>query len=339
MKSEAIRKELIRQIAHISVANFDEIALEVFRYQATFNPLYEAYLKLLKIKPAQIKSLDTIPFLPISFFKTHAVKTGEWVPEAVFTSSGTSGRETSRHYVRDLAFYLHNTQRGFEHFFGDLSQYCFLALLPSYLERTGSSLITMTAHFIQQSKYPQSGFFLQNIEELIGILKDCKKNKIPTVLLGVSFALLDIAEKYKLDLDGIIVMETGGFKGRRKELIRSELHEILCQAMMQKAIASEFGMTEMMSQCYSKKDGIFYVSPTVKILIREITDPFSPEKTGRPGVMNIIDIANIDTISFLASDDIGLTHDNHGEFGVLGRVSDQQRGCNLLLQEISLASE
>ncbi len=333
MKSEAIRKELIRQIAHISAANFDEIALEVFRYQAVFNPLYEAYLKLLKISPAQIKSLDAIPFLPISFFKTHILKTSEWIPEAIFTSSGTTGGETSRHYVRDLQFYLYNAQRGFEHFFGNLSQYCFLALLPSYLQRTGSSLISMTAHFIRQSKYPQSGFFLHNVEDLIQILEDCKENKIPTVLLGVSFALLDIAEKYELDLDGIIVMETGGFKGRRKELIRSEFHKILCQSFHLSFIASEFGMTEMMSQCYSKKDGIFYASPTVKILIREITDPFSPEKKGRAGVMNIIDIANVDTISFLSSDDIGVVHDDNG-FEILGRLSDQQRGCNLLLQEI-----
>ena len=312
---------------------FSSLALKIFRFQAENNPLFQSYIELLNIDYQSVKSISDIPFLPIQFFKNHKIQTGNWSPETVFSSSGTTGKNTSRHFVRDEKFYLKNTVVGFENFYGDLSEYSVLALLPSYLERKGSGLISMAAHFIELSKYDQSGFFLNNLEELVSVLKDCQNQKIPTLLIGVSFALLDLAERFELDLSGIIVAETGGMKGRRKEITREELHDFLKKRLNISEIHSEYGMTELFSQAWSKGHGIFRPAPTMQVLTREITDPLSNQKFGKTGVINIIDLANLDTISFIATDDLGRVYEDNS-FEILGRTdASEARGCNLLLIE------
>lgn len=312
---------------------FSKLALKIFRFQAENNPLYRKYIELLNIDYQTVKSISNIPFLPIQFFKNHKIQTGNWLPETVFSSSGTTGKNTSRHLVHDEKFYLKNTVVGFENFYGDLSEYCVLALLPSYLERKGSGLISMAEHFIKLSKHDQSGFFLNNLRELVSILKDCQNQKIPTLLIGVSFALLDLAERFNLDLSGIIVAETGGMKGRRKEITREELHDFLKKRLNISEIHSEYGMTELFSQAWSKGHGIFRPAPTMRVLTREITDPLSTQKFGKTGAINIIDLANLDTISFVATDDLGRVYEDNS-FEILGRTdASDVRGCNLLLIE------
>ncbi|HFA47714.1 MAG TPA: acyl transferase [Bacteroidetes bacterium] len=323
---------MLRQLKNFSGNGFDGLALDIFRFQAAFNETYSRYLSFLKIKTGDVKKAGEIPFLPIQFFKNFSIKTGTWQAETVFTSSGTTGNSTSRHAVRDLGFYKKNTERGFEKFYGPPSAYCVLALLPSYLERSGSSLVFMADHFIRLSKYKQSGFFLNNTGELLRVLEGLKKGKTPTLLLGVSFALLDLAERHSIDLQDLVIMETGGMKGRRKELTRNELHAKLKAAFKVKTIHSEYGMTELFSQAYSKGDGLFCPAPTMKVLAREITDPLSPQKYGRTGALNIIDLANFESISFIATDDLGQVSEN-GSFTVLGRLDNSDiRGCNLMVE-------
>ncbi len=331
------RDILKQQILKVKDTQFDQLALEVFNYQATHNSLYKTYLSLIQVHPNEVRTITDIPFLPISFFKTHEVlaegegRRAEGSSSATFTSSGTTGSTTSRHFVKDLDFYLQNTVKGFEQFYGDVRDYCILGLLPSYLERSGSSLIAMVDHFIKLSKYAQSGFFLYDHNRLAEVLQQNKKGNIPTLLIGVSFALLDFAEQYSIDLEGVIVMETGGMKGRRKEITRTELHDILKKSFHTKAIHSEYGMTELLSQGYSKGEGIFYPSPTMKILAREITDPFAYQKNHKTGVLNIIDLANLDSCAFIATDDLGRVYKD-GSFEILGRLdSSDIRGCNLMV--------
>lgn len=331
------RDILKQQVLNIDATQFDQLALEVFNYQATHNSLYKAYLSLIQVQPNEVKTITDIPFLPISFFKTHEVVTegegqrAEGLPSNIFTSSGTTGDTTSRHFVVDIDFYLQNTVKGFRPFYGDVENYCILGLLPSYLERSGSSLIAMVDHFIKLSKYPQSGFFLYDHDRLAEVLQQNKKEHIPTLLIGVSFALLDFAEQYSLDLEDMVVMETGGMKGRRKEITRAELHDILQKSFHTKSIHSEYGMTELLSQGYSKGKGIFYPSPTIKILAREITDPFAYQKNHKTGVLNIIDLANLDSCAFIATDDLGRVYED-GSFEILGRLdSSDIRGCNLMV--------
>lgn len=271
--------------------------------------------------------------MPISFFKTHTLQTGNWTAQTVFRSSGTTGTSTSQHLVRDLAFYERNARRGFEYVYGPLSEYTVLALLPAYLERRDSSLVFMADSFIRQSRDAQSGFFLHNYEQLAVLLRQCAKKRKKTLLLGVSFALWDMAERYQLGFDELVVMETGGMKGRRKELTRSELHAILAPAFRQKYIHSEYGMTELLSQAYSQRDGLFWPAPTMRVYIRDLTDPLTLQKDGRTGAINIIDLANLDTISFIATDDVGRRYAD-GSFEVLGRLDAADiRGCNLMTLE------
>ncbi len=281
-----------------------------------------------------VRDITDIPFLPISLFKTHTLKTGEWPSGLIFSSSGTTQQTlTSQHHLRDGAWYLQNARRGFECFYGPLSDFCFLALLPAYLERTGSSLVFMADDFIRRSSYPDSGFFLYDIDNLLEIIKRCQAQRIPAILLGVSFALLDLAEQYQPQLEGIIVMETGGMKGRGRELTRSELHDRLTQAFGVTAIHSEYGMTELFSQAYSKGNGLYYPTPTLKVLARELTDPLQSYRSARTGVLNIIDLANLDTIAFIATDDLGRVHPD-GSFEVLGRMDHSDlRGCNLMVAD------
>lgn len=331
MSIAAQRRELLEKIASVHPLNFDDLALEIFRYQANLNDLYAQYLQLLKVDPQKVETISSIPFLPISFFKNYTIKTGDWKPAIQFTSSGTTGSSTSTHAIPDLSFYLDNTKKGFEFFYGTLSSYCVLALLPAYLERKGSSLVAMADYFIRQSKYEQSGFFLDNRKQLSEVLANCQEKQIPTLLLGVSFALLDLAEEFPQDLSYITIMETGGMKGRRKEIIREELHAILKDAFQVAHIHSEYGMTELLSQGYSKGDGIFYPSPTKKVLSREITDPFQVQDYNRNGLLNVIDLANLDSISFIATDDLGKVYED-GAFEIVGRLdASDVRGCNLLV--------
>ncbi len=331
---ERTRQILYREIQSVTKANFELVALHIFQYQALYNPLYKNYLSLLHIDPTSIQSIDELPFLPISFFKTKVVQTRgnrQETKGSVFISSGTGRTIASRHFLRDLDFYKNNTVLGFQKFYGKVKNYCILGLLPSYLERSGSSLVAMVDHFIQLSEHPKSGFFLYNYEELAPILKECQKQKTPTLLIGVSFALLDFAEQYPLNLEDIIIMETGGMKGRRKEMTRAHLHKILKKAFNAKTIHSEYGMTELSSQAYSKADGIFSSAPTMKVLCREITDPLSPQKTGKTGALNIIDLANLDSCAFVATEDLGKVYGN-GTFEILGRLDNSDiRGCNLMV--------
>ena len=334
MNYTLIRTALQERIEQVTPAAFEPLALEVFRYQARFNPLYQRFLELLGVDPGQIQSVEHIPFLPISLFKNYSIQTGEWSPEAVFSSSGTTGSQTSQHFLRSKAFYQINARKSFEHFYGQLKDYCVLALLPSYLERSGSSLVFMVEDFIRQSAHTDSGFFLYNTDELIQILQKCKKSQQPTLLIGVSFALLDLAESNPTALEGVTIMETGGMKGRRKELTRSELHQQLSKAFKVENIHSEYGMTELLSQAYSKGKGLFYPGPTMQLRVRDITDPFGQPNQGRTGALNIIDLANLDTISFIATDDLGKVYADQS-FEVLGRTdASDVRGCNLMVADL-----
>ncbi|MAT53089.1 MAG: acyl transferase [Saprospirales bacterium] len=330
--------ELLQRVAALTPADaaFEPLALDVFRFQATHNPLYRRYLELIHVDPDAVDSLRKIPFLPIQFFKTYEIKTGVWEPETVFTSSGTTGQQPSRHFVRDTGYYLHNAVRGFEQWYSPVEELCFLALLPSYLERSGSSLVAMAAHFIERSRHPDSGFFLHNVDELIAVLRKYEaagSSAPPTVLLGVSFALLDLAEAHQFNLPELIVMETGGMKGRRVEPTRQQLHEVLRKAFGTAAIHSEYGMTELLSQAYSKGEGIFYPAATMRVLTREITDPLSPQKPGKSGGVNVIDLANVDSCAFIATEDLGRYYED-GSFEILGRFDNSDvRGCNLMVEK------
>lgn len=334
MNHNHISNTQIKKTNNSNQSNSQDVIIKTFQYQAKNNPVYANFLDLIHVSSQNLKQISEIPFLPIQLFKNYIIKTGTWKEKMIFTSSGTTGQMTSQHLVKDPDFYLQNTKIGFENFYQNLSNYCVLALLPAYLERTGSSLIYMADYFIQQSKYPQSGFFLKDLERLTSTLKRCQKQQIPTILLGVSFALWELAERYPMDLSNIIIMETGGMKGRRKEITRKELHEILKSAFQTTHIHSEYGMTELFSQAYSQGNGRFYPSPTMKVLTREITDPFHPAPIGKTGLLNIIDLANVDTCSFIATDDLGRVFED-GSFEILGRLdASDVRGCNLLLEEV-----
>ena len=313
---------------------FEALALAVFAYQYKYNAFYHQYCSLLGKEFSKVSTIYDIPFLPIQFFKNQEIKTGDWTQsETIFTSSGTTGTSTSQHFVRDLSFYKEISILGFEEKYGSVSNYCVLGLLPSYLERSGSSLITMVEAFIKLSKYPESGFFLHNHDQLANILRGCRDRQIPTLLIGVSFGLLDFVEKYAVDFPELIVMETGGMKGRRREMIRAELHEAIKKGFNCPHIHSEYGMTELFSQGYSQRDGIFEPTPTMRVLTREINDPLSiiQDEKGQLGVLNVIDLANLDTCSFIATDDLGRVFAD-GQFEVLGRLdSSDMRGCNLLV--------
>jgi hypothetical protein len=326
------QQEYLQDAVHaVTQESFVSLALDVFRFQAKFNPIYSEYLRLLNVNTTEVSNIYDIPALPIQFFKSHIIKTGDWLNKMTFTSSGTSGDKTSRHFVREPEFYLKNCEINWNENYGKVKDYCVLALLPSYLEREGSSLILMAEDFIKKSKYKQSGFFLYDTERLLKTIKECQEKNIPTVLLGVTFALLDLAEKEAIDLSNIIVMETGGMKGRRKEITRKEMHQFLCKSFNISDIHSEYGMTELFSQAYSKGGGIFHSSSTLRLYTREITDPFTRQNHGKTGAINLIDLANFNTCSFIATDDLGKTYED-GSFEILGRLDASDiRGCNLLI--------
>ncbi len=314
-------------------AGRDKQILEVFRFQYQHNEVYRRFAGLTGRTPDKVKRVEDIPFLPVEMFKTHQVVSAGPPYDAVFRSSGTSGMAFSRHYVKNLALYREAFLRGFEMFYGPVSQYVILALLPSYLEREGSSLVYMVSELIRRSGKAESGFYLKNTEDLIRQMEKSERAGQKTVLIGVSFALLDLAETVRMNLKHTIVMETGGMKGRRKEITRMELHEKLKEAFGVDAIHSEYGMTELLSQAYSKGEGKFRTPPWMKILIRDSEDPLAYLPAGKTGGINIIDLANIYSCSFLATQDLGKINDD-GTFDVLGRFDNSDvRGCNLLIAE------
>jgi len=299
---------------------------EVYEFQVTHNEMLSRHVQNLQVDA----SLEYY-FLPISFFKTHKIYTDSGAFDCVFSSSGTTGIQTSRHYVKDLDLYEQSFLKGFEYFYGDIREYCVLGLLPSYLERQDSSLVYMVDKLIALTCHPQSGFYLDQQEELLKNLMNLEKKGQKTLLIGVSFALLYLAENYKLQLNNTIVMETGGMKGRRKELTREELHAFLCYRFGVEKVHSEYGMTELLSQAYSKGDGRFFCPPWMEVQIRDPYDPFTRLQNGRPGGINIIDLANYYSCSFIETQDIGIAYDD-GSFEVLGRMDYADiRGCNLML--------
>ncbi|MEQ5790267.1 acyl transferase [Muricauda sp. NFXS6] len=319
----------IFNIAHTE--DFNALALDVFRFQYENNKVYKQFCELLKKTPQKVSHHLEIPFLPISFFKTHRVTSTQKKAYTLFTSSGTTQSITSKHFVPDIALYEESFQRAFKQFYGKPEDFCVLALLPSYLERKGSSLIYMVNSLIQKSEHPDSGFYLHNLEELHQKLQELEQKKTKTLLIGVSFALLDLSEQFPIALKNTIVMETGGMKGRRKELIREELHHILKQGLGVDSIHSEYGMTELLSQGYSRGDGIFTTPPWMKIITRDTEDPLTIQPNRKTGGINVIDLANIYSCSFIATQDLGKTHPN-GSFEVLGRFDDSDiRGCNLMV--------
>ena len=311
--------------------NFNEIALDIFRFQAINNIVYNTFLTYLKVDINSIQKIEDIPFLPIQFFKSHKILTSKEATEQIFLSSGTTGMEQSKHYVTDISIYEESFTKTFQYFYGAIENYTILALLPSYLERTGSSLIYMADNFIKKSNNPKSGFYLNNLDELAKNLIELDKKGEKVLLIGVSFALLDLLDKYKFNLKNTIIMETGGMKGKRKELIREELHSILCNGFGVSEIHSEYGMTELLSQGYSKGNGIFECSPWMKILTRDTEDALTILPEGKSGGINVIDLANINSCSFIATQDLGKTYKNN-TFEVLGRFDNSDiRGCNLLV--------
>jgi phenylacetate-coenzyme A ligase PaaK-like adenylate-forming protein len=313
--------------------DFEAVALELFRYQAEFNPVYREFLNGLSIDPVSIEKIHDIPFLPIEFFKSRKVITGNDPYKLIFESSGTTGDMTSRHYVTDPDIYEESFLRTFRFFYGAPEEYFFAALLPSYLERGNSSLVYMVNRLIELSSKNGSSFFSDDHNALIGSIAKARGQGRKTMLLGVTFALFDLAEKFSPDLSGVIVAETGGMKGRRKEMIRGELHAFLTSSFRIDTVHSEYGMTELLSQAWSAGNGVFHCPPWMKIVLREINDPLSVyDETGITGGMNIIDLANINSCSFIATGDLGKILPGGG-FEVLGRFDNSDiRGCNLLMQ-------
>ena len=314
-----------------SEQQFTKKALEVFNYQFKNNKVYRSFCDLLYLHPSDISTIKEIPFLPIQFFKSREVVSSSDKVEAVFNSSGTTGTTTSRHLVTDLSIYEASYLKGFHHFYGNIKEYVVLALLPNYLERKGSSLVYMVNDLIQKTENSESGFYLNNLDELAQKLIALDKKGQKVLLIGVSFALLDLIEKYQFNLKNTLVMETGGMKGRRKELIRVELHALLKKGFSVHKIHSEYGMTELLSQAYSKGNGVFETPPWMKILIRDTEDALKILPQEKTGGINVIDLANYNSCSFIATQDLGKVHGND-TFEIIGRFDNSDlRGCNLMV--------
>jgi phenylacetate-coenzyme A ligase PaaK-like adenylate-forming protein len=314
-----------------SEKDFETLALKIFKFQFENNATYRSFCDLLYKHPSAIKSLQEIPFLPIQFFKSHKVLSNQNPIKKTFSSSGTTGSITSKHYITDISLYEKSFQKGFQQCYGNIKDYVILALLPSYLEREGSSLIYMVDALIKQSGRKESGFYLNNLFELKDLLLKLESEGKPTLLIGVSFALLDLVETYTFQLKHTIIMETGGMKGRRKELVRSELHSILKQGFGVEQIHSEYGMTELLSQAYSKGNGVFDCPNWMKVFTRDPEDALTPLGPHKTGGINVIDLANINSCSFIATQDLGQTNPD-GTFEIVGRFDHSDiRGCNLMV--------
>ncbi|MFN8776056.1 MAG: acyl transferase [Flavobacteriales bacterium] len=330
---ETFRREFIRDLfLPVDAGRQEERIMELFTMQALYNPLYAHFLNLLRIAPATIRDIRDIPFLPVELFKSHAIQTGAFIPELTFTSSGTSGQQVSRHLVRDTTLYKESLTKAFRLAYGDPGNYCILALLPSYLERSGSSLVYMVQEWIRTGTHPRSGMYLYDHDGLARVLAANEASGQPTLLIGVTFALLDFAARYPMDLKHTLVMETGGMKGRREELTRNQVHEQLRKAFGRASpIHSEYGMTEMLSQAYSQGDGLFSCPPWMTILVRDTTDPLRILPGAGRGAMNVTDLANVDSCAFLAVSDLGEVLPD-GRFTITGRFDQADvRGCNLMV--------
>jgi hypothetical protein len=354
------------KIFNVNEGNFEDLALEIFQFQYQHNSIYRTYVDMLKFNPQKINKLPDIPFLPIQFFKTHLVKTTDFEPAYEFQSSGTTQTTNSQHFIKDIELYRQSFTKGFELFYGPVENWCIIGLLPSYLERQHSSLVFMVGELIRKSGHEQSGFYLYEYEKLHDTLKNLEQKKQKTLLIGVTFALLDFAKEYSLPLKHTVIMETGGMKGRREEIVRDEVQQLLKREFQLDVIHSEYGMTELLSQAYSKSNGIFYCPPWMKVLIRDEEDPLeirsavgSRQLAARPdathdsrfttpsdaeglpkarhdsqlamkGVTNVIDLANIYSCSFIATDDAGKLYGD-GSFEVIGRIDNSDiRGCSLM---------
>jgi len=316
-------------VFRVNNQNFEQHALELFHFQYNNNTIYHDYVQHLNVYPDEVTTISKIPFLPIQFFKHHVVKTGDFTPQHVFESSGTTG-STSKHYIEDLDFYKKVSAKIFTSFFGEINRSIIIGLLPSYLERDNSSLVYMVDHFVQESKNNSSGFYLDNFETLVKTLRSLPDTGLPVFLFGVTFALLELASQYQLDINNLVILETGGMKGRGKELIREELHQKLRMAFNTNNIFSEYGMTELFSQAYLQKDGFFHTPPWMRILVRDIHDPFCHVENGKTGVIKVIDLANAHSCAFIETEDLGMQLGSG--FKIIGRLDNSDlRGCNLLL--------
>ncbi|WP_276370032.1 acyl transferase [Chryseolinea sp. H1M3-3] len=326
-------KSFASEIYTVNESSFRDIALKLFAFQVANNPVYHSFVTQLGVSVEKVRSLEDIPYLPISFFKTHEIQTGKWIPETIFFSSGTTNSNPSRHLVPDLQFYLNHSQKCFEHFLGPITDFHFLALLPSYLERKGSSLVAMIDYFITKSGSAHSGFYLNDHATLVHTLGQLKNDSRKAILWGVSFALLDLADRYNIDLSQCMVMETGGMKGRRREITRFEMQEIVKARFNVKTLFSEYGMTELLSQAYSiSGNSRFSCPPWMRIICRDITDPLKKGLQSEMGGINVIDLANWQTLSFIETEDLGKVYTD-GSFEVLGRLDNSDlRGCNLMIQ-------
>lgn len=334
-----ITSEWIDKIFGAQAIDFEEVSLSLFHYQYHHNPIYGQYARAVGRAPAQVRRAADIPFLPISFFKTHTVASSLFEPVAVFESSGTTQAINSRHFIKDLSIYTRSFLQAFERFYGPPADWCILGLLPSYLERKGSSLVVMVDELVRRSGHPDSGFYLYEHEKLAQVLQDLERQGRKTLLIGVTFALLDFAEKHSLRLRHTTVMETGGMKGRREEWTRQQVHAFLNERMGTTAIHSEYGMTELLSQAYSYGEGVFHCPPWMKVVLREEDDPLQLLHAGSgpvnassvSGLINVIDLANIYSCAFIATDDVGKLYPN-GSFEVMGRRDNADlRGCSLMV--------
>jgi len=323
--------ETVREIFNINNLNTFNVTLNaVFQFQLTNNSIYKEWCKLLQPTIFDTVEATQIPFLPISFFKTHAIQSGNFIPSHTFESSGTTTSVNSKHLIKDIAIYEQSFKQCFEKIYGNIDEYCIIGLLPSYLERNNSSLVYMVNHWIQQSRFSESGFYLNEFNQLAEVLQKLENKQQKTLLIGVTFGLLDFVEQFSFPLQHTIVMETGGMKGRRTEMTRNEVHTILKNAFQISEVHSEYGMTELLSQAYSTGDGRFVCPPWMKVLVRSEDDPLQVSTNGR-GVLNIIDLANIYSCSFIATDDVGIVYED-GSFEVLGRMDNSDiRGCSLMV--------
>ncbi|MGH1387598.1 acyl transferase [Kordia sp.] len=312
-------------------ATFEALTFQTFQYQFENNRTYRSFCDLLYIHPSDVTKIEDIPFLPIQFFKSHEIVSNNHSIQETFTSSGTTGSIPSKHHVTDLSIYEESYCKGFEHFYGNIEEYVVLALLPNYLERKGSSLVYMANDLIKLSKQAESGFYLHDLNELTEKLIKLDQEGQKVLLIGVSFALLDLIETTQFNLKHTIIMETGGMKGRRKEMIRTELHQQLCEGFGVAEIHSEYGMTELLSQGYSKGNGIFETPPWMKLFTRDPEDALTIQPKGKSGGINVIDLANINSCSFIATQDLGKIHTDN-TFEILGRFDHSDiRGCNLMV--------
>jgi len=323
-------KEIVNNIFSVSEATFLQQALRIFHYQYAENKVYQQWVNALQVSPSEVKELTQIPFLPVSFFKTHMVTAGNFEPEIIFESSGTTGTVNSRHFVKELDIYTQSFVKGFQQFYNNPQDWCIIGLLPSYLDRKGSSLVLMVQQLIRLSGHRESGFYLYEFEKLAAVLKELEAKKQKTLLIGVTFALLDFAEQFPMRLNYTTIMETGGMKGRRRELLRQEVHAVLQQQFKVPAIHSEYGMTELLSQGYSYGNGIFNTVPWMKVLVRDEDDPLLVTEKGR-GLINVVDLANVHSCSFIATDDVGKIYED-GSFEIVGRRDNSDiRGCSLMV--------